>query len=332
VPRAVLIGGTGLIGRAAARALATDGWEVVAVSRSGELPDGLAELGVESVAADRADDAQLRAALGSGADVVYDSVAMTREHGEQLNRLEGLVGSLVVISTASVYADDEGRAFDGEGGELPRLPVPILETQPTAEPGDATYSTRKAELEQTLLHGPLPSTLIRACAVYGPGAKNPRELHFVKRAFDGRRRVALAWNGESRFNTVSVENLAELIRLAAAQPGDRILNGGDPDPPSTLEICHAIGSALEYQFEPVLLPADEFSNPWGVPSGSPLIVSMEAAERELGYRPVTTYPEAVPETCAWLVGELERGCTWEGSYIEGSLDYAAEDEVLEAAA
>ena len=330
MPRAVLIGGTGLIGRAAARALAEDGWDVVAVSRSGELPDGLAQLGVESVAADRADDAQLRAALGTGADVVYDSVAMRREHGEQLNALDGLAGSLVVISTASVYADDEGRAFDGEGGEPPRLPVPIPETQRTAEPGDATYSTQKAELEQTLLHGPLPSTVIRACAIHGPGAKNPRELFFVKRAFDGRRSVALAWRGESRFHTTSVANLAELIRLAAAQPGDRLLNSGDPDPPTTLEICHAIGTALEYEFEPVLLPEDEFGNPWGVPSSSPLVVSMDAAERELGYRPVTTYPEAVKETCAWLVGELERGRTWEGSYIADSLDYAAEDEVLEA--
>jgi nucleoside-diphosphate-sugar epimerase len=317
-----------MIGRAAARALVADGWEVVAVSRSGTLPAGLAELGVESVSADREDDAQLRAALGAGADVVYDSVAMHRAHGEQLNGLDGLVGSLVVISTASVYADDEGRAFDGEGGDPPQLPVPILETQRTAEPGNATYSTNKAELEQTLLHGPLPATLIRACAVYGPGAKNPRELYFVKRAFDDRRRVAIAWNGESRFNTVSVANLAELIRLAAAQPGDRILNGGDPDAPSTLEICHAIGNALEYEFEPVLLPADEFNNPWGVPASSPLIVSMEAAERELGYRPVTTYPEGVRETCAWLVAELESGRSWEDSYIAASLDYAAEDGVL----
>ena len=326
MPRAVLIGGTGMIGRAAARALAADGWEVVAVSRSGTLPDGLAELGVESVVADRADDAQLRAAIGAGADFVLDTVAMHRQHGEQLNGLADLVGSLVVISTASVYADDEGRAFDGEGGDPPQLPVPILETQRTAEPGDATYSTNKAELEQTLLNGPLPATLIRACAIHGPGAKNPRELYFVKRAVDGRRRVALSWRGESRFNTASVANLAELIRLAAAQPGDRVLNGGDPDPPSTLEICHAIGGALDYEFEPVLLPADEFGNPWGTPY--PLVVSMEAAERELGYRPVTTYPEAVKETCAWLLGELERGRTWEGTYIEESLDYAAEDAAI----
>ena len=174
--RAVLIGGSGMIGRATARALAEDGWEVVAVSRSGTLPDGLAELGVEAATADREDDGQLRAAVGAGADVVYDSVAFTRQHGEQLNALAGLVGSLVVISSASVYADDDGNALDGEGGEFPQLPIPIPETQRTVEPGDATYSTRKAELEQTLLDGPLPATLVRACAIHGPGAKLPRSI------------------------------------------------------------------------------------------------------------------------------------------------------------
>jgi nucleoside-diphosphate-sugar epimerase len=325
VPRAVLVGGTGMIGRAAARALATDGWDVVAVSRSGVLPDGLAELGVEAVVADREDDAQLRAAVGAGADVLLDTVAFTREHGEQLNGLEGLLGSVIVISSASVYADDEGRALDGVS-ELPQLPVPIPETQRTAEPGDETYSTRKAELEQTLLAGPLRATLLRACAIHGPGATLPRELFFTKRAVDGRRRVALAWNGKSRFHTTSVPNLAELIRLAAAHPGDRALNAGDPDPPSTLEICHAIGAALGHEFEPVLLPGEAYANPWGLER--PFVVSMSAAERELGYRPVTTYPEAVRETCAWLVGELENGRNWDGTYLEGMLDYASEDAVL----
>jgi nucleoside-diphosphate-sugar epimerase len=325
VPRAVLVGGTGMIGRAAARSLAEDGWDVVAVSRTGMLPDGLAELGVEAAVADRADDAQLRAAVGSGADVFVDTVAFTREHGEQLNALDGLVGSLVVISSASVYADDEGRALDGEG-ELPHMPVPILETQRTAEPGDETYSTRKAELEQTLLEGPLPSTLVRACAIHGPGAKLPREVFFVKRAVDGRPRVAIAWRGESRFHTTSVANLAELIRLAATKPGDRALNAGDPDPPTTLEICRAIGDALGHEFDPVLLPADEYDNPWG--GERPFVVSMEKAEQELGYRPVTTYPEAVRETAAWVAAEIEDGRNWDGTYLEGMLDYAAEDAVL----
>jgi nucleoside-diphosphate-sugar epimerase len=120
--RAVLIGGTGQIGRVAARVLAQDGWNVVAISRSGTLPAGLAELGVQAVQADRADDAQLHAAVGDDADVVVDMVAYGRQHAEQLNGLPA--GSLVVISTGSVYADDEGRALDGVS-EIPHLPVPI---------------------------------------------------------------------------------------------------------------------------------------------------------------------------------------------------------------
>ena len=323
--RAALIGGTGMVGRAAAAALARDGWDVVALSRSGEVSAELAALGVRGAAADRADDAQLRAAIGGDADVVVDMAAFGRDHGEQLNALPA--GSLIVISTGSVYADDEGRALDGVS-DPPQMPVPVLESQPTVAPGDETYSTCKVALEQAVLGGPLPATVVRPCAIHGPGAKLPREVYFAKRAHDGRRRVAISYDGESRFHTTSVPNLAELIRLAAAQPGNHAFNAGDPDPPSTLEICHAVGAALGHEFEPVLLPGDDYDNPWGAPPEFPFIVSMDAAERVLGYRPVATYPEAVRETCAWLVGELEAGRDWNGTYLEGMLDYAAEDDVL----
>jgi len=326
--RAVLIGGNGQIGRAAAPALARDGWDVVAVSRSGSLPAGFAELGIEAAQADRADDAQLRAAIGDGADVVVDMVAYGRAHAEQLNSLPA--GSLVVISTGSVYADDEGRALDGSGA-IPHLPYPIPESQPTVEPGDPdNYSRGKAALEQELLAGPLPATVLRPGAIYGPGSELPRELFFVLRARDGRRRVALAWEGRSQFHTSSAENIAELIRLAAANPGTRVLNAGDPDPPTTLEICEAIGAAMGHEFEPVLLPADEYSNPWGLPPDRPCVFDMTAAERELGYRAVTTYPEAVGAMCEWLVGELESGRDWRGTYLDKAYDYAAEDAAIAA--
>jgi nucleoside-diphosphate-sugar epimerase len=318
-----------MIGRAAVAALARDGWDVVALSRSGDVSEELAALGVTGVAADRADDAQLRAAVGDSADVVVDMVAYGREHGAQLNALPA--GSLVVISTGSVYADDEGRALDGVS-ELPRLPNPIPETQRTAEPGDTdNYSRGKAALEEELREGPLPTTLLRAGAIYGPGAQLPRELCFVQRVVDGRRRVALAYRGESRFHTVSAENIAELIRLAAANPGDRTLNAGDPDPPTTLEICHAIGAAMGHDFEPVLLPGDEFGNPWGLPPDVPVVMDMTAAARELGYQAVTTYPEAVGATCEWIAGELARGRTWDGTYLEATLDYATEDAAIASA-
>ena len=315
MPRAVLIGGTG---RSAARPLArsrADGWEVVAVSRSGTLPDGLAELGVAAVAGR---PRGRRPAAGGD----------RRRRGRRRTTWSPTVASTASSSTASPGSParssssrpppstptTRARALDGVGGEPPRLPVPMLESQRTAEPGDDTYSTQQGRARAD---APRRSAAGDAHA----RVRDPRAGRADCRAssssssarVDGRRRVALAWNGESRFHTTSVANLAELIRLAAAQPGDRILNGGDPDPPTTLEICYAIGAALDHEFEPVLLAGDEFDNPWGVPR-VPLVVSMEAAERELGYRPVTTYPEAVKETCAWLVGELERGRSWEGTY------------------
>ena len=57
---------------------------------------------------------------------------------------------------------------------------------------------------------------------------------------------------------------------------------------------------------------------------------MTAAERELGYRPVTTYPEAVGAECEWILGELERGRDWKGTYLEKASDYDAEDAAIAA--
>ena len=48
---AFLLGGTGQIGRAAAHVLTQDGREVVIASRSGTLPNGLAEVSLASEAA-----------------------------------------------------------------------------------------------------------------------------------------------------------------------------------------------------------------------------------------------------------------------------------------
>src|SRR5690242_943740 len=102
------------------------GWEVVVGSRGErEVPDGVAH-----VVVDRGDSEALRRALGDGVDVLVDCIAYEREHAEQLLGLEPLVRSLVVISSAAVYADAAGRGFDSE--EFPDYPVPIRERkQPT---------------------------------------------------------------------------------------------------------------------------------------------------------------------------------------------------------
>lgn len=328
--RAFLLGGTGKTGRVLAQRLLETGWDVVVASRGERpVPDG-----VQHVRLDRADDGALRPALGDGVDALVDFVAFEPRHAEQLLGLAGLARSLVVISSASVYADHEGRSLDEiRAGEEARFRLPLTEREPTVPPGDETYSTRKRAIEEMLLgQSEIPSTLVRAGAIYGPGDLNSREWYFVKRALDGRRVVVLAHRGESRFQPTSVHNLAELIRLAAERPGRRLLNGGDPDAPTVAEIGRHIAEAMSHGWSEVLVPGPPEDgvgdNPWGVPR--PFVLDMNEAEFEVGYRPVTTYGKAVVETCQWLVSATN-GRDWRevltgaAKLYADEFDYEAED-------
>ena len=330
--RAFLLGGSGQTGRALIPRLRERGWEVVVASRGERaVPEG-----VEHVRVDRADTAALKQALGDGADVLVDFVAFEREHAEQLLSLGGLVRSLVVLSSAAVYFEADGPRLESAGeSSFPRLPVPLTERSPTAPPGPETYATKKAAIEQVLLgQDDLPATLFRAGAIHGPWSSWAREWHFVKRALDGRRAIVLAYHGESRFHPTSVHNLAELIWLAAERPGKRVLNAGDPDPPTVLEISRSIAASLDRDWAEVLIgePVGEVGDTfWSTPH--PVVLDMNEAEFELGYRPVTTYGQAVPETVRWLV-EVTKERPWQevmpraAEYMQNSFDYAAEDEFL----
>ena len=334
-----MVGATGQIGRAAVQALAADGWEVLAASRGGgrdeRWPDD-----VRTVAVDREDGAALAGALGDGCDVLLDCVAYGPEHAGQLLGMTDRIGSAVVISSAGVYEDDQGRSFDtqDEPDGFPLLPVPVTESQPTVTPGEATYATRKAALEQALLAGGMPVTLLRAGAVHGPHCRAPRELYFVKRALDGRRVRVLAHDGAGMFHHAHVANIAELVRLAARKPGSRILNAGDPEVLSVREIADAIGAVLDWECETVVIdgppPAPGVGNtPWSV--DRPVVLDMSAAERELGYRAVTGYAASLPGTVSWLAAQLD-GRDWREAFPEMAalyrpeflFAYAAEDAWL----
>ena len=330
--RAFLLGGSGQTGRALIPRLQERGWDVVVGSRGEhEIPPG-----VDHAHVDRADTAALRQALGNGTDVLVDFVAFEKPHAEQLLALKDLIGSLVVISTASVYTDHEGRTFDEAKTpeEFPRFPIPIGErAQPTVEPGEATYSTKKAAIEKVLREqDAIPATLVRAGAIYGPGG-SVREWYFVKRVLDERRYVILGDRGQSRFHPISTENLAELIWLSAEHPGRRVLNAGDPGPPTLLEISRAIAAALGHEWTEVLLPTlgEPCETPWSCPR--PVVLDMTEAAFEVGYRPVTTYERSVRATCEWLV-EATKERPWEelmprmAEYMQDSFNYDAEDEVL----
>jgi nucleoside-diphosphate-sugar epimerase len=333
--RAVVIGAAGQIGRPVVEALARDGWSVTAASRSGTRDAGWDE-GVRTARLDRTDGDALAALVGDGCELLVDLVAYDAGHARQVTSLGDRIGSAVVISSVAVYEDGAGRGFDtqDEPDGFPAYPVPIPETQPTVAPGEATYSTRKAALERELLEAGerLPVTVLRAGAVHGPYSPLPRELYFVKRNLDGRRRRVLAYRGASRFHPSSTRTLAELVRLAAARPGSRVLNACDEQAPTAAEIGAAVDAVMGVETRTVGLDGPPVGSvgqtPWSVPL--PVVCDMSAAGRELGYRPVVSYARSLPETVEWLAGSL-RGRDWREAFpllarvYPDLFDYAAED-------
>ena len=152
----------------------------------------------------------------------------------------------------------------------------------------------------------------------------------------GRPLIPLAFEGRSRFHTTSVRNIAELARLCLEAPGTRVLNIGDPDPPNVAEIGRLIARGMGYggRYAGVRhsdYPPSMGSTPWSCPR--PFLIDGQAA-LEIGYRPVTTYAEAVIETCRWLV-EVDGTAPWPelfpvlARYPRNLFDYAAEDDFLE---
>jgi nucleoside-diphosphate-sugar epimerase len=319
-----------MIGRAVVPRLLEAGWEVTIGSR-GERALAPELEGARTVEVDRRERGSLEAAVGE-TDVLVDVISMRPADGEQLLALAGRVGSLVAISTASVYTDAAGRVLDD--GDFPDYPVPIAESQPTVEPGEPTYSREKAALEQLLLEQDrVPATVIRPCAIHGPGDRQAREWYFVKRAVDRRPYVPIAYGGASRFHTTSHENLGELISLACERPGTRALNCGDPDAPTVLEIARTLARVLEHERAELLLPgppADGVgATPWSAPR--PLVVDMRAAERDLGYRPLVRYEQSVERTVEYLLAAT-RERDWREAFPVGArylrFDYEAEDAFL----
>lgn len=345
---AMIIGGTGQIGAAAARRLAADGWSVLIAHRGSHPGDeALADLDVTTIRLDR-DDTEGLLDRARGHDLVLDTVAYEPRHADQLAQLAGDIGSLVVISTGSVYAGRNGGYLDVVTGpdDFPDYPVPLREDDPTVDNDERTYSPLKAAMERRLLAADgLPVSILRPGAIHGPFSPALREWFFIKRALDHRRQVVLSDGGTNRFSTSSTVNIAELVALCADRPGRRILNAVDEDGLSVAEIARTVFDALDRDAEIVTFPGPPVdglgSTPWTV--AHPLLLSMAQAKVELGYRQPATYAESVTAAIDWAVRAARaaerREEGWETVFptlaerarTDGWFEYGAEDAYLRSA-
>jgi nucleoside-diphosphate-sugar epimerase len=346
--RAVIIGGTGAIGRAAARRLLAAGWSVDLAGRNpARMPRDVAASGGRFTVIDRADQEQLLAVFGNGADLVVDCACYTAGDAEQLLPLARRATSTVMISSKAVYADAAGHHSNSP--VRPDFGGPVREDQPTVAPGYGDhrsaegYPAGKVAAERVLLDSGSPVTVLRPSKIHGPGSRQPREWMFVKRVLDRRPVLFLARRGAGVDHPTAAANIAALIELAARRPGRRILNAADPDAPSALEISRVIARHLGHTWEEILLDGEDGQDPpgratpgrhpWNTPH--PIVLDMTAAA-VLGYIPAGDYATTVAAEVDWLTAAARGGDDADlipgpaDDYFARLLDYPAEDRWLAA--
>ncbi|QCO96832.1 reductase [Arthrobacter sp. 24S4-2] len=305
--RAVILGGTGVLGRAMAWRLIKAGWAVDVTGRDRDrMPKGLTAAGARFITSERREPAALAGAIGAGADLLVDAVCFTETDARQLLPHLPDVSSAVMLSSKAVYIDSAGNHVNSD--VAPRFDTAVTESNPTMEPGAGDYDSpegygaNKVAAERALLDSGHPVTVIRASKVHGEGASRPREWMFVKRILDGRPAVFLAGAGKGGDHTTAAVNTAALVERVAAVPGARVLNSADPDAPNAQGIARTIAEYLGHEWDEVLLdssaPAGLGDHPWNF---RPPLVLSTAASLELGYEPVGCYAETIPHQIDWLI-------------------------------
>jgi nucleoside-diphosphate-sugar epimerase len=210
--KALVLGGTGFVGRRLVEVLAAEGAAVTVLNRgrtAADLPAGVGRL-----VADRSDAASMRDALtGLQWDAVFDvsgvvKVAGGADAGDLADLLGGSVGRYVYVSSQSLYAMTG--AF------------PWTERSPTVTPDPTTYGGFKAASEAALLarHAAsgFPVTIARPAAIYGPYNNiYDMEAAMFRRLLD-RRPVLLPFDGLVVCSYGHVDDLCRALIVMASHP------------------------------------------------------------------------------------------------------------------
>ena len=335
--RAVVLGGSGLIGSAVALRLLEQGWEVDITGReSSHVPASLTSLGVRFHEVDRGDVSAQRRLLGEGAELLVDTVCFTAADARALVPILGDVESVAMISSKAVYVDEQGRHANSL--DLPVFDGPIAETAPTMTPGagEATtrdgYGANKVAAEHVLLDSGHPVSVLRVGKAHGLRSARPREWMFVRRVLDRREAVLLADGGRGTDQTTAAANVAALVDTVARHPDARILNAADPDAPSVLEIAQTVASHLGHRWREALLEPDDDPalgiHPWR--TAAPVVLDTSAA-RALGWQPAGGYADTVADMLDELVDRAaaDTALFADDPFFAPLFGYAAEDAWLQ---
>ena len=213
---AFVTGGSGFIGAALLRRLASEGWKVRALARSDSSAAKVAEAGAEPVRGDL-DDVESMRAGAQGCELAFHAAAKLGAWGTRdefvRGNVAGTVNALVACGAAGV------RRFVHVGTEAALLAgEPLVgadETWPLRPDSPARYSATKAMAEQRVRRAAgngFETVVVRPRLVWGPG--DTTLLPSIMQAMESGR---FAWigGGHHRTSTTHVDNVIEGLMLGA---------------------------------------------------------------------------------------------------------------------
>jgi nucleoside-diphosphate-sugar epimerase len=250
-------------------------------------------------------------------------------------RFAGIAQRIVALSSGDVYRA-YGRLLGTEPGppeppalteDAPLRQVHFPYRQSAAGPEDWTYHYEKILVERAVREGPIPATVLRLPAVYGPRDPHRRLRPFIKRMLDQRPVILLekhqaAWHWTHGY----VEDVASAIALAATDERamGKVYNLGEAETPTTRERVLRTGRAANWSGRVVALRRDQLPSHLQQPyePTQDLVMDTRRIRAELNFRESVTEQEALRRTVEWEQANPPSA----GDPTPG--EYADEDAVL----
>jgi nucleoside-diphosphate-sugar epimerase len=208
---------------------------------------------------------------------------------------------------------------------------PYRGEQPRPEEDEARWMDEydKILVERAVLNAPdMDGTVLRLPMVYGPGDYQHRFLAYVKRMDDGRPTILLgeqqaAWRSCWGY----VEDVARAIAAAVtdSRAAGQTYNVAGRATPSMAAWVNRIAEYIGWEGQVHTLPEDRLPAHLKAPFrwDQDLIMSADRLNHDLDFAESVSFEDGLARTIAW-----ERLA--ESAVAEAGLDYAAEDEVVEA--
>lgn len=291
----LLTGASGFLGSQAAHRLIDKGFDIVALGRRRPHLEDAKLRFVEADLTDLASLGRARAEVGPVERIVHVAALVPKTPADDdpgsmyevnvagtLNLL-GVFGNdasgIVYASTAEVYG-------------LPAKPGPLTESVPPDPP--SAYAASKLAGEYVCRTWSrtrdAPSCILRFSVIYGPGDTIVRALpNFIQRALAGE--DLEVFGGEELRDYLSVDDAADALVLAAKKTPSGVFNIGSGEGVT-------VRAAAEHVIRLTASPARIDIQPRRKPAAD-LVLSIDAARRDLGYEPQRVFPDGLDGQIRW---------------------------------